>query len=68
MTEEQKLEQLEKWLKEHNASKCGDKVYDGMGVITLIDRGTIDYEIRISPLYSTHNLGNGYGAVLNILF
>lgn len=68
MDKKQKLEQLENWMKLHKVDKVGDKVYDGLGVITMIDKGEFDCEIRVRPLYASHNLGNGYGNVISILF
>jgi hypothetical protein len=68
MENKRRLEQLEKWMRAHNVTKCGDKVYDGFGVVILIDKGKFDYEIRIQPLYSDHNLGSGYGSIIKVLF
>jgi hypothetical protein len=68
MTNEEKLEQENIWLDRHNVDKPGDLVYDGMGVVTMIDKGQFDYEIRIMPVYINHNLGNGYGMMITIKF
>jgi len=68
MNKQGKLQQLELWLQRHNVSKCGDAVYDGMGVITMIDKGIFDYKIIIQPLCSNYNLGNGYGNMIIVSF
>lgn len=68
MKDKQKLKYLEEWLAAHGAKVVGDLVYDKMGMVTYIDKGLFDYEIRISPLRSDHNLGAGYGGMLIIIF
>ena len=68
MEREERLQQLNNWLFHHKAKSVGDKVYEGMGIVTLIDKGKIDYEIRIQPISTGHNLGNGYGSIINIHF
>ena len=69
MSNTEKLEKLEKWLKSHNAEKVGDIVYDGMGKITSIEKGLFGaYKIHIMPIEVSHNLGSGYGCIVEVKF
>jgi hypothetical protein len=62
-----KSKNLEYWLKIHKVKKVGDKVFDKTGIITSISMGLI-HHIEIRPINQNHNLGNGYGNIVNIYF
>jgi len=59
---------LETWLKLHNVKKVGDTVYDGQGIIFEINKDINDCYIKINPINWIHNLGNGYGNIIKIIF
>lgn len=64
-----RIAQMDNWLKQHNATKVGDIVFDRCGIISEISKEHIfGYYIIITPLQPDMNIGNGIGGALIISF
>lgn len=70
MSDKEKLEKLEEWLKEHKAKRVGDKVYDKCALITEINKGFMgEFFVRLMPIKASSKITDGYyGKILKIDF